>query len=461
MKDRIAVVAINIFHTPPDILKTNSLPPNEFDQLPICARFKAYQSLGAKAQIDKMAKRIESICKQLKEKEPNSTWIIGWQEKGIFDKPEEKESRHPISVETKNYLIDKMKNLVAQYPQLIIKTGAVVVDRPFNKTESHDSTSEAKLNKLTSYFTNFQNAITEDNEFWQSYLKIEKSKQSNIKLDKCIVRSVTMYTIFGVPNPCNKNEIVVRVLPHRKSAPFQETKHSNEFFRPASQRTFNPILKFEIPDKKKQITIADSICREIMFDFSKTVLNGKKADIHFVNSNYIDLNANMMQGVVVIQFDSFFPPRLILTELPSSRSPEVVLYQSDLLSEDDRLGANIKPFFPLDFQVIDILNQAIKKLPKNKDFGTLTLILEKFMKLNSTRAFNKLQGELEKILIEQEKPSKWTKAINYLMSKPFVKPYIVEVAEKILTMIKTYNNNPDSQFLDVTALTNPKCKKLC
>lgn len=495
---KIAIAAINIFRHSPE--------------------FKEYAELSARGKIDKLVKRIELICEKFKSEIPtNVSWIIGWREHGVFEPqldfknfPNAAAYKLPLSVETKAYLQEEMKKIIVKYPKLTILAGTIAVERSLQDSETKISSTSEKLDKINNRFSNFAwmeqlEKESADEEITKERKRITAFKKSDPK----VLRVVSNTSYIFTSEPSRGEEVKAKMITRRKASPFCESA-LHQIFRPASSRTHQPQFQIYNQTTNETLSFGLEICREHYFGPLKRQV-AEKPLVHFILSDTIYPLVKHVHGHYAVLLDSKASPSLISTEEKPSTENAVLLYEHDLLTENSLVRGPLQPFYPLNYQLRDKLEDIIRENnatigflknlrdrfnnnKKNKQpdayeslkqdlmesstilpllFSILNTELKNnpkidFKKFISNKIIQKIQdGEGDfSLLIRAFLNTDFIShtALHHLkeglkeMVRPFVglfttspqNPYFLKTVDNLLKFIKDHEENPNSQYLPAT-----------
>lgn len=368
------------------------------------ASFLRYKRLTAKEQIDVIFARIAALCVELKKTEPKSMWIIAWREYGICELHSQN-----VSLETKNYLLQKIRHAATQHPQLTIM-GPQAVTRPLKEVEKNIPPAEKRA-KLKTYFEHCDwiKAIEASGPADQQQTK-QHFDQIDLNDDdeSTEVVSITLYAQQGAgikndvvdetakaPNALDiqsserevktptgdkkDDETIPPLMKHRKIAFFNQTAG---IARPGSAKTASPLFFFTHPFSHQLILCSGEICRENTFSITKKYSPSQRPLIQFIFADSTFLQYKSNHADFVIPIDSVYTPRLISTQ--KNINPNVRLYVSNVLNPDELLTGPLQPVYPIELQIMDRLEEALTQSSRSAEyaaeFSTLTTMKNNFLR---------------------------------------------------------------------------------
>jgi hypothetical protein len=355
MHNRVVVVALDL-HIP-------DINPSSYSD-------KFEHKLSAAEKIARFKQYIKAGCEELKKTNPNAAWIFVWREYGLT----EKDSRF-VSDKVKNDFLTEMRDLTSQYKQLIVIGGTMAHEVKVTENPREYLTQVRDKYKSYAAHIHAEEKKDKDNQIERQLAKIDKKLEEE-KFDSVRVLRNSAFFIQGAD-----------VQQHDKTASCDETKNMNTgnddselFWSPGDATTGNTLFTLKDPDGHP-FEVAAEICREHKFDVAKLKAEEAKTTplIHFVLAEDAKLNLNSTCGVYTVPLDVKNTPKLILSDKVNDTN-QVTLYQMDMLAESPQLRGPLKPLYPFEKRVLELLDDIIKKIPKtHAKYQTLQEFKKEFL----------------------------------------------------------------------------------
>lgn len=334
MQDRTAVIAVEMRPSDP-----------------------AYMGFKEKSAIDKIdiiAERIEAAYLEIQKKHPDTAVIAAWEEYGIT----EPYSIY-VDIYVKDYLQQKMQELVKKLPLLTVYAGTVAVERPLEATEQKAKTEDEKLGRHLKYYEHpAVKKIQEEEQafrWWQNqHTHLQKNKISQLKRNKTRTHKVKVVsnTFYSFRNI--KGAVVGKK--RRKMAAFKETIAPSQIYRPGSLKTGDPYLTETHPVSGKEYDVYVDLCYEHIFSHLKERKEAKKPKFQFIFSSSIMLDVDQLIGEHVIHFDpELSPGHIVMSD--DLQNNDVDVYQLNILEEKPELRGPLRPFIPVEVQINSLIRR--------------------------------------------------------------------------------------------------------
>lgn len=363
-----------------------------------------YEAFTADEKINLLATRISEVCEILKKQKPNATWIMGWREYGIRDV-----GKRSISDETRIILKETMKAISRTYPNLIIVAGTVL-------TRKEKKISD--LPKILRYYDDL------------NWVETKEKSQSDVKERQHLAFHRDQLTKLQAKQLdkdqkimvlANKARIYYRGTEkrHGKIAPYNETQGLGEFavYQPGKDQNLNPIIKID-----DNLSVAISICREMHPELDLVKKSHKKDEtplLHFVLSYSIPLPLVSVDATnAAIHLDRCYDPLFVIPRALKKSNVDINVYPIPVHKKVEKLIYRAKPVYPVQFQILDRIDEELRKSPN---------LLEK---LGLEALKNKTMKILFQFYISQDSYKQY---INYITSRTwFMKPSLINDIVSIL-----------------------------
>lgn len=428
MQDRISVVSINI---------------NKHS--PFYHQFNFY---SAKQKIDILSESIINAYKTIHAETPSTMVIVAWPENGITGI-----KSAMLDLETKNYLHQRMKDLVMKFPFLAVFAGTVTVKRTIKDSKQLDHALKMydapKIKKLCS-------VEIKSKKHPIMYDHIQKIKALKADEEKTGDRYIVSNTCYGYFSE-EKNGVRIPVIfKKRKLAPFNETSSENQVFRPGSDKTSDSYVTLTHPISGKKFKVLVEICYE--HDFSHLKIDSSTQDkplLQLILSSTINKSVEQLVAKNVVQFDTELAPSHI--QLNSDYKNTIVeVFQLDGLQKDAKLIGPFKPFYPLECSLVDLLNATIDEF---------RIMKNDLLKLSKT-FFSELQNDLPKLLLKfplfEETRKKWVEHVfekkdeeemRYFITSNYIELkkkciQLASIKQKFLAILDADDTDPAVDYLE-------------
>lgn len=260
------------------------------------AKFKA---MPPKEKIDFIAKKIRTLCEELKKNHPDAHVILAWNEYGI-----EGVDKQSISTEEKAMLKAVMAELTKTYPLTII-AGTVMVEKSFQKM------SQDRLDRILGFYKN-------DPTFSESYEKQDLVETINSNKKNYLNHGATV-----VRNTCYIFENGECIHRYDKNEPYRELTSSEKIYQPGNKKGNQPIF---ICNGTLKFTL------EICYEHQKALLREKKlqGDLQLLISNSTNIDLDAIVAPLFIQMDSKNFP----FPIASGQEESIDFYKVNLFDDD-------------------------------------------------------------------------------------------------------------------------------
>jgi len=328
-----------------------------------------FTTLPADEKIDRIKIRIQLLCEQLKEKEPNAVWLISWREYGITDS----DSRS-ISNSSRIKLKKTMQELTKQYPNLNIIAGTVSTRKHLNTLDIDEINKRYLMSHSVS---ELEQKLAKPDDQQRLIHKNRIDTISNFNLGADVLRN-TCYlfingkTFFGSPTQ--------DIQRHDKLAPFNETAENKNYplavywhgKARAQKSTFeiNYLRSAGLFDftTENSFNVLIEICREHGLNVGLEQLKDKKIPlplIHFVLSATCYLIPKNFAGNHVIHLDSRTKPRwveIVNLDISEKATNGIKVYQNNIHAQNDNLLIEtLDPVFYFDKDTLAITAEQQEK----------------------------------------------------------------------------------------------------
>lgn len=335
--------------------------------------FLLYKQKTVKEKIDLLSDNIINGYQCAINAHPNAEWVIAvWREHGIADHP-----LNSISIADKQYLDMVMKQLTDHHKKLVIVSGGTLIRQtvPFAKLEEiHIAYQAIGAIKETEKYFDDQQVIAHENEVQE--LIDNKFFNSLIFNDHLIKYKNKAYVYY-------RNQ----KSGHGKLTPFNELESErtgllpiipdNKVFEPAKGRHLRPIVSID-----KNLTIGVEICRENSFSIVKNAAGQEENPIHlqFVVSDSCRLLIDSIHACHgVIHVDSMHSVNFILPRQWANLD-EVQVFSINAISKTSpQVLTPVMPTYPLQFSILDYLDQYLAKTSSHFLVTTIEALKEKII----------------------------------------------------------------------------------
>jgi hypothetical protein len=333
----------------------------------------SYLFLPAPEKIKVLAKRIEEICTVLTKEKPDAEWIILWREYGVCDGI----NNHSISDESRALLKSTMKALSKSYPKLTIVAGSTLT----RKRKSLDH-----LNKIALFYNELKPV-----EAFENLHQNPLIKQYRLQLERIIkeVKNKPEELIKVVANKARvyHNE---KEYKHGKVAPFEEVKknETNTVYQPGKisdknflndEKKFSRETSFTI---NPHLSLGVSICREGYID--QEYIKGKNFKplfqclVNYLNHPYVN-SMHARHGLISVDAPGGSGIQYILARGYEKTNIHVEIYIAHPTSPFKKLSKKINPIYPVQFQLLDAVENELKEHKDNLEYCDLLCKIKKIL----------------------------------------------------------------------------------
>lgn len=344
-----------------------------------------YDKLSADEKIEFLAKRIQEVGELLQKQKPDAKTIICWREYGIYDF-----NSRSISNESRKKLKNTMKAISIKYPNLIIIAGTVLTRKEKTVEDLPKILTYYESLKWLESIEKHQSESKEERHLWLHKNQVQKIQNSHYDKDQKIMVTSNKARVYY-----HGTEIR-----HGKVAPYDETKGLGELalYQPGKGNNLNSIIKID-----DGLNMAVSICREMQpgFDLVKHAAVKEIPMLHFVLSHTIPLPLSSLCATdAAIHIDSRYDPTWVLPREYKKQNAIINVYTVALDEKIIKLGNRVKPIYPVQFQILDRIDDEICKVS-----GILErVVLEKIKQTT--------MNMLSKFYISEEEYKKYIDAIE-------------------------------------------------
>jgi hypothetical protein len=302
-----------------------------------------YHQKSANEKTDFFANKIDAICRHL-----SGRLVFIWAENAITGS-----GRSIISKEEEDYFNKKMHALRQKYPKRIaIFGGTVCVVEPVISLEQlyQIRVRPNKLFKLKNYSRRFKEQMQRARFDFVTDEKGDEKKSYQSLANRCSI-------FMPLANPAMTLQEAPALLREKSVMSSQEyadvtTKSADvRFFHHGSLNT-----RFSLWNS----VVDTRICIENDFDLAANILKDDLL-VYMSDSNNFTIN-KMFSAKFIVHADSIAPPKLVCTQKDTPCPYQ--LYKLDVLNPDAILEGPFDAFYPVEFDIINLLKRTINQLDK-------------------------------------------------------------------------------------------------
>lgn len=294
-------------------------------------QYLAFRNSPAENILKRIIECIEFTCSGLMEQEPNSRWIIAWQELLIQENTALRSISNPLRKKFKA----EMNALILKYPNLAILSGSIL-------TSAHSHSIESLIN-IKDFYAKTKWADTLEEKAcigFEKRFRPEHAQRVCAAIESLPNSSIDIYknTTHLFQRSLESDNPQVIIHRHDKIFPAENeinTESPHSIFKPGKEDSASCIFNINHLDANAHFSIGVEICREHGIGLLQYELKEKSLTtplIQFILSNYIKSFKEFFAAPYIIHLDSLAQPALIITNSENySFTDDIVLYKHHLL----------------------------------------------------------------------------------------------------------------------------------